>query len=399
MLFVTLSKIDSLQTKGIYTDLLRQFAAEGHQVYVATPIERRFGEPTKYLICEDVKLLKISTLNITKTNVFEKGIGTLLLEYQFNRAIKKHLGEVAFDLVLYSTPPITLTAVIKGIKRRCNAISYLMLKDIFPQNAVDMGMFSRRSLFYKFFRHKEQMLYKTADFIGCMSPANCAYILSHNPTLPPQKVELCPNSLQITACESVDKLDVRQRYGLPIDKRIFIYGGNLGKPQGIDFLLRVLESNRHNGDVYFVVIGSGTEYHKIQTWYQQQHPQNVKLFESLPTVEYDRLVQSCDVGMIFLDARFTIPNYPSRLLSYIGHAMPVILATDSNTDVGTIATANGYGLWSLHGDLNSFNENLHLLISMSKDQLETMGNQGYRYFCAHYDVKQAYRTIVSHFMK
>ncbi|MEG1865193.1 MAG: glycosyltransferase WbuB, partial [Alistipes sp.] len=139
ILFVTLSKIDSLQTKGIYTDLLRQFAAEGHQVYVATPIERRFGEPTRYLIGEDVKLLKISTLNITKTNVFEKGIGTLLLEFQFNRAIKKHLGEVPFDLVLYSTPPITLTAVIKGIKRRCNAISYLMLKDIFPQNAVDMG--------------------------------------------------------------------------------------------------------------------------------------------------------------------------------------------------------------------------------------------------------------------
>jgi len=37
--------------------------------------------------------------------------------------------------------------------------------------------------------------------------------------------------------------------------------------------------------------------------------------------------------MIFLDYRFQIPNFPSRLLSYMAAGMPVIVATDPNTDM------------------------------------------------------------------
>ena len=52
--------------------------------------------------------------------------------------------------------------------------------------------------------------------------------------------------------------------------------------------------------------------------------------------EYDNLVQICDVGLIFLNARFTIPNFPSRLLSYTEIGKPVLAATDENTDIGKI---------------------------------------------------------------
>ena len=84
-------------------------------------------------------------------------------------------------------------------------------------------------------------------------------------------------------------------------------------------------------------MGNGTEYAKLQAWYEANQGQNVTVMQRLPKEDYDNLVRSCDVGLIFLDQRFTIPNYPSRLLSYLENKMPIIAATDVNTDIGTIS--------------------------------------------------------------
>ncbi|MCZ2553024.1 glycosyltransferase WbuB, partial [Bacteroides fragilis] len=92
------------------------------------------------------------------------------------------------------------------------------------------------------------------------------------------------------------------------------------------------------------------------SWFEANHPDNSMLLSSLPKKEYDDLVKACDIGLIFLDRRFTIPNYPSRLLSYLENRMPVLLATDMNTDIGRIAERNGYGFWTENGNLDTFME-------------------------------------------
>ncbi|MPM51225.1 hypothetical protein SDC9_97973 [bioreactor metagenome] len=113
VLFLTISKIDDINCRGIYTDLLRHFIKEGHKVFVASPTERRFGKQTHLIEKENHTILKIRTLNIQKTNFIEKGIGTVLLESQFEKAIDRHYKDIRFDLVLYSPPllriPVMLT--------------------------------------------------------------------------------------------------------------------------------------------------------------------------------------------------------------------------------------------------------------------------------------------------
>ena len=144
IIFLTLARISDIKERGIYHDLMRKFRDEGHQVYIVTPCERRLNLKTSLVKDNGVHILNVKTLNIQKTNVVEKGIGTLLVENQYKAAIKKYLSGVSFDLITYSTPPITFTKVIKYLKKENpNAISYLQLKDIFPQNAVDIGMMSK----------------------------------------------------------------------------------------------------------------------------------------------------------------------------------------------------------------------------------------------------------------
>lgn len=396
ILFLTISRINDIKERGIYTDLMRKFRDTGHNVYIVTPTERRHKKQTSFAEQDGVSVLQVRTLNIQKTNIIEKGIGTLLVENQFLKAIKTYLSGIKFDLVLYSTPPITFTKVIRFIKLRSSAKSYLLLKDIFPQNAVDLGMIKSNGLLHKYFSAKERSLYAVSDFIGCMSTANVEYLCKHNPTIEPELIHVNPNSIEPvdTTLSSKKITEIRRKFEIPLNISTFLYGGNLGKPQGIDFLIEVLQSNIEKKKVFFVIIGSGTEFSKIKKWFDLNQPSNAKLISGLPKYEYDKLVQACDIGMIFLDKRFTIPNYPSRLLSYLENKMPIITATDSNTDIGKEAVINGYGFFCENGDLDLINNQIELL-SNNLDLVKSLGSNGYQYLMDNFTVEKSASIIMS----
>ncbi len=403
VVFLTMVPCPSLAQRGIYSDLLRQFVANGHKVYVIYPYERRLDKDTEAHEDGATHFLGVRTLNLQKSSTVEKGIGQVLVDFQFKKAIMKYWKDEKFDLILYSTPPITLTGVVKYLKKKNpSAKSYLLLKDIFPQNAVDLGMMvttGLKSLLYKYFRKKEKELYKLSDYIGCMSPANVEYLLSHNPEISKDRVEVAPNSIELVD-EIIDndrnvlREFINTKYNIPIDKPIFIYGGNLGKPQGIDYIIKCLDAIKDRKDCYFVLVGNGTEYHKLVNWYEWNKGCCVPVAPGMPKDDYDMLVRACDVGLIFLDHRFTIPNYPSRLLSYMENKMPVICATDVNTDIGKIAEAYGYGFLCESVEADDFTA---LVDKMLHSDIKQMGANGYHYLKENFLVNHTYNTIIKHF--
>lgn len=418
IIFLTMSSRVNVNIPGIYSDLMRKCRDEGHDVYIVNPRQRCTGERTQLCKADGVHYLGVKTLNVTGgANVIEKGVGQISVESLFKRAIKRYLGHVKFNLILYSTPPVTFTKVIKYLKAsNPQAMTYLLLKDIFPQNAVDLGMMVAspkpspqgkgllpavinvpKYWLYEYFRNKEKNLYALSDYIGCMSPANVQYVIKHNPEVNPDRVEVAPNSIELNnetqPCDEVSKREIRQKYGLPVDKPIFIYGGNLGKPQGIPFLIQCLDANASRSDCHFVVVGNGTERAKLDNWYHSHGHNSVTLLNTLPKDDYDMLVRSCDIGLIFLDYHFTIPNYPSRLLPYLENRMPIIASTDPNCDTGSIAEQNGYGYWCPSNDVNAFTDCVE---KMLHSDIALMGQKGYEFLKQNYLVEHTYNAIMRH---
>ncbi len=393
VLFLTLLDFNSIYEKNIYTDLLRVFVNNGHNVSVVSPVERRNGGNTHIIEQDNCKILKLKIGNMQKTNLIEKGITTLLVENSFKRAIKKYFCDERFDLVLYSTPPITLVSVVDYVKKRDGASSYLLLKDIFPQNAVDLGMFCKRGIIYSYFRAKEKRLYKISDRIGCMSPANVEFLINNNPEILKDKVEVCPNCIEVEDINvtSYQKTEIRKKYGIPCDKTVFVYGGNLGKPQGIEFLIECLKSQQHRQDAFFFIVGSGTEYARLYNYYKQSGQNNLKVMPSLPKEDFDKMLVACDVGMIFLDKRFTIPNFPSRLLSYMQASLPVLAVTDTTTDIGRIAADSGFGWWTESGKIGDFEACIDIVLN---DDLPGKGKASKDYLLKNYTVDTGYKIIM-----
>lgn len=395
VLFLSLGRYWTIKENEGYTDLLREFIRHGDKVYILSPTERREGNKTQLIEEENSVILKVKTGNIQKTNIIEKGISTVLIETQFLNAIKKYFSHIHFTLILYPTPPITFVKVVEYVKKRDGAKTYLLLKDIFPQNAVDLGMISKKGLkgiLYRYFRNKERKLYEISDGIGCMSPANVQYILDHNPEVERAKVEVCPNVIEIkdkSISQDLSK-EVRLKYGLPLNKKIFVYGGNLGRPQGINFLIRCVESQKENDDVFFFIVGDGTEYEKLEEYYKSGNQRNFMLMKRLPKADYDTVVAACDVGLIFLDYRFTIPNFPSRLLGYLQAKLPVLACTDINSDIGKVITEGGFGWWCKSDSIENFN---NVIGEILQTDTTILGEKAYQYLRDNYTTERGYDII------
>lgn len=393
ILFLSIGRVSSINAHGIYTDLLRELMLAGNNVYSVCSNEKRNNEKTELINEGEFHNLRVRIGNITKCGMIEKGLSTLFISHHLTKAINHYFKNVKFDLILYSTPPITLCDTIKKIKKKYKSKTYLLLKDIFPQNAIDLGILKKsgiKGFIYSYFRKKEKQLYAISDKIGCMSKANVDYLLKNNSDISPLKVEIFPNCIkpQDFHLSNNERIKMRNKYGIPLDKTVFVYGGNLGKPQGIPFVIECLKTQIDNDKSFFLIVGDGTEYTKLENYKNESNQSNLCLLKRMPKDDFDRMLASCDIGMIFLDYRFTIPNFPSRLLSYMQAGLPVLACTDRNTDIGKVIVEGGFGWWCESNNSNNFMEcissiDYSVLLQMKEKARETLDD----YYCVSKNIK------------
>lgn len=392
ILFLVISFPDISKHSSLYSDLYEEFIKQGHEVHVVAP--SLTGEQTQITKEKGYSILRVKTLPLFTSNLIVKGLANVLLPYQYKAAIKKFYNKMDYDLVLMPTPPITLVSVAKWIKKKSHAKFYLMLKDIFPQNAADLSMMKKSGLLYKYFRKQEINLYKVADSIGCMSQGNVDYVVKHNRYLDESKVHILRNSQKSNSLPIVDK-ELEQKYGLK-GKFTLVFGGNMSVPQKMENVLSLAKACQERyDDVQFLLIGKGTQIEKIRNTAKELNIHNLILKDFVPRKEYQQLVSMCQVGLISLNEKFTIPNIPSKVMAYFDVAIPVLASIDENTDFGEILEANEMGLYCQAGDTEALLRHLDVLYQSPKLRKQ-MGLKGKQYLEEKMSPAVAVKTILKH---
>ena len=394
---VLLKTIAPKKSQKMIRDIANEFVKDGHMVFVVCPADSEYPARKKFVLIDGVRYLFVNSGNtVGKISIIKKVWNFVMTDPRYQKALRAAVDGIDIDVILYSTPPITLANTIIWAKKKFRAITYLMLKDIFPQNAVDMGMMKTTGvmgLVWRYFRQKEKKLYGNSDFIGCMSPANCRYVVQHNPEIPKKRIGICVNSYLEEPIRDIDMNAIREKHGIPKDKIVFLYGGNLGKPQGLSYFVDVLKSNKNKVDRFFLICGGGNDQKTIQNFIEQEKPDNVKFMSMISPDDFDDLSRACDVGLVFLDHRFTIPNFPSRMLSIMLNEKPILAATDSNTDVGEVIADGDMGWWCESTDIEPFNRFLNEICA-NPGLAEEKGKNARKYYETHYTSKIAYQQIL-----
>ncbi|MDF1576032.1 MAG: glycosyltransferase family 4 protein [Bacteroidales bacterium] len=370
------------------------FVSKGHQVMVACSDHATVGARPSLNKEDGIQVLRIPSARIAKTTYLKKAVTLLSLGRKMLRSIREFYGEESFDLIIASTPPVTLSALFKKLKKNYKARFYLLVKDIWPQGSVDLGVFRKYSIIWQFLRYHEKATYRVADVLGTMSPMNRDYLLKHNNYLPAGKVQVCPNSIRPTDKPvTIDHTAIRHRYGIPDKACVFIFSGNLARGHGLPFLVEAMGKLADYPDAYFLIGGSGTHFSYLKKAIQQMNLQNVLLYKRLPAEDFKQLLGTSDVGLILLDKKYTIPQFPSRLLSYLDMQKPALCAVNSNTDIGTIVEEYACGKSIEHGDLDAFTEQLKYF-SENTVERKSMGVNAGRLLEEKYTVQEAYGLIM-----
>jgi glycosyltransferase involved in cell wall biosynthesis len=395
VLYIATSFPEPNKGATIYTDLAEALHAAGHEITVAVSEQARNLGRTQMKKERGFDVLRIVTGNYYDVGLIEKGITTLRIPTLMKRGITQFLSDKKYDFILYEAPPVTNAGLVNWAKKQFKCPSYLMLKDIFPQNAVDIGIMKKYNPIYMFFKQKEKKLYESADIIGCMSEANKLYIINHNPWLNENKIELFPNTKKIAEEIEPGILKMRKKLSIPEDACVFLFGGNMGKPQYIDLLRQAIIDCKHDQGIYFLFVGRGTERYILENVIKTESISNAKVIENLPRDQYEQITKESDIGLIILDPRFTIPNYPSRILSYMEYAKPVIAATDKSTDIKDLVEKANCGEWVWSGDTDKFVEVIRRM--SNSPSLKQMGSNGRKYLESNLSLEKSVEILIKHF--
>jgi glycosyltransferase involved in cell wall biosynthesis len=344
-----------------------------------------------------VLVLRVAAGELFEVNLFRKTLNNLLLPIRYFFALRSLNRDWQPEWIITPTPPITLTPLVWWLKRRKGARAYLILRDIFPQNAVDLGFMSRFGPVFGFFRCLEKWTYSVSDRIGCMSPGNVRYVIKHNPRIDPKKLHLLPNWIaeRHIVCNMESSENVRREWGVKENDLLCVFGGNLGNPQQVSFLLNVADALRHESNIHIVIVGRGTESAILKEQIKARELDNIVLRDRLARDVYQKLLASADVGFILLNQRFSIPNIPSRLMGYWAAGVAVLAATDTSTDLDEAFLAKyGGGDWVKMGDIEAFAEKLRSYAKQPK-MLHEMGERGRKAVLQNFTAKRAAEIVLT----
>lgn len=396
ILFLFLRHSENPTDSTLTKDISDEFYRQGHSVKVVTLLEKKYNRDTQLKIENGYPVLRVRTGNyFDSPGKIEKGITALTMPKKLEKSIKKYFKNEKFDLIYTHTPFISNAQLINNLKSYYKCKSCLHLWDIFPQNAKDINLLTNKILL-SFFEYQEQKMYDSFDYIGCMSKGNLEYMKIRDKNIKLNKYFVLKNWAQIKDKPIFNKKLIRKKYGYDEQDFICIFGGNMGKPQKLENILGLAKKSLADKYIKFLFIGKGTEQKVLENFVKTENISNIKLLDYIPREDYELITAACDIGLVSLDERFTVPNFPSKTTDYFKLELPILASLDSCAakDYGKFLQDEVEGgLFALAGDTEDLYNQLLKLKNNSELKIE-LGKNGRKYYENELGVEKAYETIM-----
>ena len=369
-------------------DLSREFVRQGHTLTVMLPAPD-LDRPWLLESMDGVQLLRLRALQTKDINYVRRTIGEFLMPYLMRRNLRKSpLAREKWDGVVWYAPSIFHGPFVNTLKMASHCKGYLIIRDIFPEWAVDMGLMGR-GLAYRFFDAVARYQYSVADVIGVQTPGNLAYFDRWEQGSG-RTLEVLQNWLakpaQARCTIRVDKTRLAGR-------KVFVYAGNMGVAQGMDVLLDLADKFKRRGDVGFLFVGRGSDAPRLSSEAQSRGLDNVAFFDEIHPDEIPDLYAQCSVGIVSLDPRHKSHNIPGKFLTYMQSGLPVLANVNAGNDLAQMIRSEQVGQVC---ESNRVDE-LHALAEVVLRKIDTdteISTRCRQLFERHFSAEQAVKQIV-----
>ena len=380
----------ALQLRDLAIEFLRQGIIP--TVITSDSGVQGFSELTEL---DGIRVLRLKTPEHKNIGRIRRAIAEILMPFFMIRNFRKSgLSLSRWDAVIWYSPTIFLGPFIYYLKKQNPCPSYLILRDIFPAWALDLGLI-RKGLTYYFFRIFERFQYSIADCIGVQAIGNLDYFKTW-PSFAHKKIEVLQNWISpkpLSECS----IDVST---LPlINRKIFIYAGNMGIAQGMGDLLVMAEALLFRSDIGFLFIGRGSDMEILKLDAKKRRLVNTVFCDEIDADQIPGLYAQCHVGLIALDARHKTHNIPGKFVSYLQSGLPIIAIINPGNDLQLIIEKYRVGRVTSDRSQNNLQllaESLLEEISMQSDEMsDRCKNIATQLFSSEAVVKQIALALIS----
>jgi glycosyltransferase involved in cell wall biosynthesis len=162
-------------------ELACEFKNQGHKVSVITP---NINTSKKLIIdnLDGIDIYRFKSGKIKNVNKIQRAINETLLSFNAWNNCKDFIVNNTHDIIIYYSPSIFFGSFVKKLKKQWNAKSYLILRDLFPQCAIDNNLLKENSIITKYFQYFEKINYDNANIIGVMSDNNLKWFNNYYKT-------------------------------------------------------------------------------------------------------------------------------------------------------------------------------------------------------------------------
>lgn len=372
-------------------DLAVEFQRLGHEPIVVAPDENILQDH-QVSYENGIKVLRVRTGKIKSATKFVRAFNEIRLSNIIWEKGKQFFNENPCDLIIYYSPTIFFSSLVKRLKRKYACSSYLLLGDIFPQWAVETGVL-RKGLIYSYFRYKERQNYEAADIIRVQSPANLLYF-KENGLDKKHRLEVLYNWTSLSE-EYAPPTTYRVRLGLQ-NKVVFFYGGNIGVAQDVDNIIRLADNLRNEPTAYFLLVGGGSEVGRLKEIIELKGLANIAIHDPVNHQEYLSMLSEFDVGLISLDRRLRSQNFPGKMMSYMYHSKPMLASINPGNDLKEMLEDKKAGLVCINGEDDIFASYARRLVA-DVNLRRQLGLNGRALLESTFSVSKAASQILSHF--
>ncbi|MFC1675819.1 glycosyltransferase family 4 protein [Planctomycetota bacterium] len=371
-------------------DLAVEFVCQEHEVIVAAP-DNSITTPTQITVEDGVTIFRVRTGKIKGAGKIVRAFNEMRLSSTVFRAGKNFFKSNQCDLIVLYAPTIFFASLVKKLKKLWKCKCYLIQRDIFPKWALDAGIIKKGPVYW-FFRRKELQHYNAVDIIAVESYGYLDYFSSLGLDKKKQ-IEVLYNWVTLKE-KNVPVSNDRKKLGLE-NKIVFFYGGNIGVAQDMDNILRLAQNMRDLPEVYFLLVGQGSEVSRLKAKISKEKMTNISIHSAVPQEKYLGMLSQFDVGLISLNKKLKSHNFPGKMLAYMYFSMPILASINYGNDLKQLIEESKSGLVSLNGEHDRFFAHAELLAKRSNIRLE-MGNNARGLLEKTFNVTRAAAQILSH---
>ena len=374
------------------SDLASEFIRQGYEITVVIPSPGQ-KSPWTLEVHNGVRILRFKSGPIKSKNYIRRTLAEIFMPFWMARNLKKSpLAKCVWNGIIWYSPSIFHGPFVSKIKKKHKCKTYLIIRDIFPNWALEMGLMNRSPIYY-FFKAVACYQYSVANVIGVESPGNLIYFRNWK-QYGKKKIEVLHNWLGKPGNKPSS---IQIQNSVLSGRKIFIYAGNMGSAQNLDIFINLAENLKQRDNLGFLFVGNGSESHRLQASVRSRCLNNVLFHDFVHPDQIPNLYSQCYAGLLSLDPRISSHNIPGKFLSYVQNGLPVLANLNKGNDLTNTIVNEKIGYVCETNNVNELSYLLEKLIKFKESNKNQLIDCCKNVFIKYFTVEKAVKQIASNF--